>query len=1042
MERVPNKLREVIELLKAQDLRLQNGAFDLSVCRGNEKQQRKLQSDNDVVAFFAAPTQERVTFVVILAERAGGLASSMLADDGLVHLRIYHPNGGAATEKRFIPPRRGVREALATAVRDAVQQPPPPSVPLRLYAVGAGMYELLPVEDEDGANKLLRRCQLTRAVCRVTYRFPESPVTKQDAPPDESKHVVVNNTTKDAGKRVDVNSVQLGAAKCVVEGNAQPEATDHHDVSSIKLNAANCVKASNAQPESPKPTEKESTQLETAKAADEVNAQPVPSTSVERNVQPELTKPVDQGAIIPKLTEPSNESNPQSEPTKQVVQDSAQTPSTKHVDESSAPTKLPRTDGEDIVSREVGKCIDYDSSPSETTLCVLQESPLFVSASEDAPFLTSLAAESRRTSEDSTLAPLRASLEEPPRQKQLFATEEHPAVIVPESDGFSADGETVLDVEVECALGQSDIVVFPFSWRRDSTEILNSLHGTCMIALGVTADDDVHLYTRDGVPLRNEQQTRDLLSAALRAKKTRVGVVAWTGHPCTTGLPLQCHVSWGTQETVATCAVKPENALDDLRCAIVAEYDVACRAEDDLRFFLCDPDTGAQEELTREGAYSRIKEAVQHEAVLQIVVSNACRTPLRGFAERTLKNVSASFTAEVALLLGDRFHARDVVPFFEQCHEEIEISDEGAKDFLEVITLMLAESRVLSIQDLTSLISETASSCSEKGALDVLSRCVAIARLLAARRPFEVLQRFFRRLYRSIRQPTGAHSIPISMVTRQLAQAGLRDAKGMLRRDRTVLSELHEKEYTELLMRLFNSDANMVCRAVVAARLSGISTIRSRRVITKAEQELLRADYQYELRHAFDGIRSADVAKFLQAHGLHAEPRFRCLLGVVGALLATHPVQHSHHWLVERFKGKVADALDVKLRTFEDSVVPTPLLHRLCWDVLRPELHYLSLLSESQVASALACWAFFAVQLVCVNRQLDYPPVPLVDLHDFSPVDAEGVSVVHAGASVTASATAAAALPACHKKKPKIKYKYSYLCRDLRRDSRLPRPVK
>ncbi|RNF26034.1 uncharacterized protein Tco025E_01739 [Trypanosoma conorhini] len=648
-----------------------------------------------------------------------------------------------------------------------------------------------------------------------------------------------------------------------------------------------------------------------------------------------------------------------------------------------------------------------------------------------------------------------SAVEELGGPSRLVAAEEVPAVAVSgscETEKAAATDEGFL-IEIECTFGDST-VVFPFTWRMGSGTVLQALRAACLLALDVPLDDDVNLYDRNGVVLRFEEDTCQRLKGVLQSGRTRVGLVLWTGHPCTTGLPLQCCVTWCLQQVVMVCVVEPENALRDLRQAILEEYDAGSSTAIELHFFLTNNEEAAAEtELTESGAYAQLKAASRDGELVNISVVSPNRSPPWRSVGRRLSAAAAAFAEEVLHVLGDRFHSQDVLKIFEECRDKAGPFDNDANDFLTLIAVMLSDPRTMTLESLTSLLVKTALSCGEEGVIDVLGCCAVMAQLRAARRPFEVLKRFFRRLYNSTQIPEGAQGIPLAMVTRQLAQAGLRDAKGLLRRDRTILAELQEKDYTELCLRLYYTDAKVVSRAAVAARMSGISKLRSRRAMTRREQELLQKDYMHEIRHALDGIRSSDVTKFLLTQELHPEPRFHCLLSLVGSLLASHPVQHPSHWLVERFRGKMSDAMDAKIRTFEDSMVTTPLLYRLCWDVLKPELHHLSLLPESQVASALAYWAFFAVQLLCANRCLEFPPVPLVDLQQFSPVGLPISPVVLArngvvgGVAPAAAAGGgvgagpAAASPLCPKK-PKLKYKYSYLCHDLRRHPGRPRPLK
>ncbi|EKG01744.1 hypothetical protein TCSYLVIO_007248 [Trypanosoma cruzi] len=694
--------------------------------------------------------------------------------------------------------------------------------------------------------------------------------------------------------------------------------------------------------------------------------------------------------------------------------------------------------------------MDAVSDPPETAVSAARSASPLRELAKNGRQLLDGAGHLKQNDGDPPAVTLTAKYEEAPRPIMLVAEEKVPTVAA-SGRCHAMDAKIKkekLRIEIECKFGDSN-VVFPFSWRRDSASVLQSLREACLIALEVPRGENVNLYDRKGTVLHTEEDTCKRLESILLSGCTRIGLVLWSGHPCTSGLPLQCCVSWGTQQIVMVCTVEREMALMDLRRAILDEYGMDYSNIDGLHLFLSNGEMEAESELTSSRAYEQLKAASLHEELVNIRVSIRDGPSLCLSMERNLPLKTAAFVEEALLLLGERPHSNDVLKIFEECSGKTGALEKDAKDFIALVIVMLSEPRILTRERLTSFLLKTAAPCSEEGVLEVLNRCAAIAQLRMVRRPFDVLKRFFRRLYGVIQIPEGAKGIPLTMVTRQLAQAGLSDAKGLLRRDRTILAELQEKDYTELFLRLYFTDAKMITRAVVAARLSGIGKIRSRRVMTSRGKEMLREDFMHEIRHAFDGIRSTDVLKFLRSQEPHPEPNFRCLLSVMGSLLATHPVQHPDHWFVERFRGKVADALDVKLRTFEDSVVSTPQLYRLCWDVLKPDMHHLLLLPESPVASAFACWAFFAVQLICVNRHLEFPPVPLVDLQKFSlvglpisPVEIardDALNVVSLAAA--ASGGAAAALP-FRTNKPRIKYKYSYLCHGLCRDVRVERPLK
>ncbi|RNF01551.1 hypothetical protein TraAM80_06922, partial [Trypanosoma rangeli] len=815
-----------------------------------------------------------------------------------------------------------------------------------------------------------------------------------------------------------------------------------------------------------------------AKHVDEANA---PSEAAKRtdeaNAPSEAAKRTDEANAPSKAVKHADEANAPSNAAKHVDEANAPSNAAKHVDEANAPSEAAkRTDEANVpamsvrpskgtIAALVSSSGVEDASPNRELLGgVGGDNPsLVVSAARKVSVLGDASEERRRSASGAVPVTRSDAVAPPPRLTsaveasggpcRLVGEEKAPAVVASESCNTpnTEVTEERLLIEIECAFGDSN-VVFPFSWRMNSGTVLQSLRAACFLALDVPMDDDVNVYDRNGVALRFEEDTCQRLKDILQSGRRRVGLVLWAGHPCTTGLPLQCCVSWCTQQVVLVYAVHPESALRDLREAILEEYDAGCDATTDLKFFLTDEGGGTETELTENEAYMQLKAASRSGELVNIRVVNPNRSPPSRSVGRKLSSAAAVFAEEVLHVLGAQFNSQDVLKLFEEYREKSGPFDNGENDFFALITVMLSDPRTMTLENLTSLLVKSALSCGEEEVINILSCCSVRAQLRASRRPLEVLKRFFRRLYNSTQLPEGAQGIPLAMVTRQLAQAGLRDAKGLLRRDRTLLSELQEKDYTELCLRLYYTDAKVVSRAAVAARLSGISSLRSRRAMTREEQELLQRDYIHELRHALDGVRATDMTKFLITQDPHPEPRFHCLLSVVGSLLATHPVQHPHHWLVERFRGKMSDALDAKIRSFEDSMVPTPQLYRLCWDMLKPELHHLSLLPKSHVASALAYWAFFAVQLLCVNRSLEFPPVPLVDLKQFSPVGSPilpaaiarngAISVASPAAAAGGVGGGAAAVSSACQKKPKIKYKYSYLCHDLRRNPGRPSSLK
>ncbi|EAN83580.1 hypothetical protein, conserved [Trypanosoma cruzi] len=1063
VKHLPRTLREVVELLKAQDLRLQRGDFEFSVICGESSSPQQLLADGDVNNLFSSFASERLLFKVTLQERVGGLVSSMLADDSLVHLRIYHRGNDLVTEKRFIPPRRGVREALVIAVRDAIQQPPPASVGMQLYAIVGDMCDQTVLKDEDAINTFLRSCMATRSVCRLTYQFDNEGVINEADASIQTKNLDVNNAQMPPSDPIQANSATPQMPKrndgdgalCETPSRAEDESNALCETPSRAGNESNALcetpsraeDESNALCETPSRAGNESNALcETpSRAGNESNALcETPSRAEDES-----------NALCETPSRAGNESNALCEtPSRAEDESNAQASSVVPVNDVNSALVSKSSSHNGSAASEPLTQMDAVSVPPETAVSAARNASPLRELAKNGRQLLDGAGHLKQNDGDPPAVTLTAKYEEAPRPIMLVAEEKVPAVAA-SGRCHAVDAKIKkekLRIEIECAFGDST-VVFPFSWRRDSASVLQSLREACLIALEVPRGENLNLYDRKGAVLHTEEDTCKRLESILLSGCTRIGLVLWSGHPCTSGLPLQCCVSWGTQQIVMVCTVEPEMALMDLRRAILDEYGMDYRTIDGLHLFLGNGEMEAESELTSSRAYEQLKAASLHEELVNIRVSIRDGPSLCLSMEGNLPLKTAAFVEEALLVLGDRPHSNDVSKFFEECSGKTGALGKDAKDFIALVIVMLSEPRILTRERLTSFLLKTAAPCSEEGVLEVLNRCVALAQLRAVRRPFDVLKRFFRRLYRVIQIPEGAKGIPLTMVTHQLAQAGLSDAKGLLRRDRTILAELQENDYTELFLRLYFTDAKMITRAVVAARLSGIGKIRSRRVMTRRGQEMLREDFMHEIRHAFDGIRSTDVLKFLRSQEPHPEPKFRCLLSVMGSLLATHPVQHPDHWFVERFRGKVADALDVKLRTFEDSVVSTPQLYRLCWDVLKPDMHHLLLLPESPVASALACWAFFAVQLICVNRHLEFPPVPLVDLQEFSLVglpispveiardDALNVVSPAAAASGGNGGGAAAALP-FRTNKPRIKYKYSYLCHDLCRDVRVERPLK
>ncbi|RNE97441.1 hypothetical protein TraAM80_09313, partial [Trypanosoma rangeli] len=311
VERVPRTLREVVELLKGQDLRLQSGAFDISISHTDTGSLQTLRVDKDVAKFFSSSNLNDAFFKVALKERLGRLASSMLADDGLVHLRIYHLGSDVVTEKRFIPPRQGVLKALAMAVRDAVQKPPPASVSIQLYAVGSDICDKRPLRDEDAVNKLLRSCLAARSPCLLTYHFGnEGAFNKIDAP---KTHAPLHDT-KDIHPPSKTNQVN----------GAQPNGSSHDDKS--------------APSEAVKRTDEANAPSKAAKHADEANA---PSKAAkhadEANAPSKAVKHADEANAPSKAAKHADEANAPSKAVKHADEANAPSKAVKHADEANAP---------------------------------------------------------------------------------------------------------------------------------------------------------------------------------------------------------------------------------------------------------------------------------------------------------------------------------------------------------------------------------------------------------------------------------------------------------------------------------------------------------------------------------------------------------------------------------------------------------------------------------------------------------------------------------------------------------------------------------
>ncbi|CAJ15986.1 hypothetical protein, conserved [Trypanosoma brucei brucei TREU927] len=592
-------------------------------------------------------------------------------------------------------------------------------------------------------------------------------------------------------------------------------------------------------------------------------------------------------------------------------------------------------------------------------------------------------------------------------------------------------------VEVACSLEKKAPVRFFLTWKKASPKVFESFRNECLNALHLTDMDNIIIYDSNGVPLCNPSGVTAMVGEAIRKKRSCINVTAVRGHPCTSGLPLQCLFTWGTQQVMRALVLRPGCALEDMRSALAEECGLKEKDMGELSFRLVERGELDDMELTPDNVYKELKRVAENSCVVRIAILDRRRTSLIAFVVRTLCDAASAFAAEVEHVFGGHFTEMDVVPILTRCCDLSPLEGD-VKRYVDAVISNLEGSQVLRSDNVVKAVLDPVSICGEEVALSFLNRCIAVTELMSSHRPFEVLMRFFRRLYRSIEYPERTESgVPLNVVTRQLAYAGLSDARWLLFRDQPFSSVVHEKDFVEMLQRVYAGNPSLVCRVAVACRLSGISSLKSRRVMAKEERDVRRQHCRKEIAHAFDGIRPDEVMAYIHHYRLHGKPNHCCLLGTVSTLLANCSERLSSQWFVERVTQRCSVTMETMLQNFEDAQIPLPLLYQLCWDVLRPELHHLTLLPESHVASAFAYWAMFAVQLLCINRNLEFPPVPLVDLKEFTWVVPEKASAD----TVTDEADGAVAIalptpqPAGVAKK-KIKYKYSYLCHDLRRDQR------
>ncbi|PWU95360.1 Metal-binding domain-containing protein [Trypanosoma cruzi] len=590
VKHLPRTLREVVELLKAQDLRLQRGNFEFSVICGESSSPQQLLADRDVNNLFSSFASERLLFKVTLQERVGGLVSSMLADDSLVHLRIYHRGNDLVTEKRFIPPRRGVREALVIAVRDAIQQPPPASVGMQLYAIVGDMCDQTALKDEDAINTFLRSCMVTRSVCRLTYQF-------------DNEGVISEADAFIQTKKLGVNNAQLPPSDPIQANSATPQMPKRNDGDDVL-----CEKPSRAEDESDAPCEKPS------RVEDESDA---PCEKPSR-VEDESDAPCEK----PSRAEDESQCSPAKKPSRVEDESDAQASSVVPVNDVNSALVSKSSSHNGSAASEPLTQMDAVSDPPETAVSAARSASPLRELAKNGRQLLDGAGHLKQNDGDPPAVTLTAKYEEAPRPIMLVAEEKVPTVAA-SGRCHAMDAKIKkekLRIEIECKFGDSN-VVFPFSWRRDSASVLQSLREACLIALEVPRGENVNLYDRKGTVLHTEEDTCKRLESILLSGCTRIGLVLWSGHPCTSGLPLQCCVSWGTQQIVMVCTVEREMALMDLRRAILDEYGMDYSNIDGLHLFLSNGEMEAESELTSSRAYEQLKAASLHEELVNIRVS-------------------------------------------------------------------------------------------------------------------------------------------------------------------------------------------------------------------------------------------------------------------------------------------------------------------------------------------------------------------------------------------------------------------------------------
>nr|CCC46370.1 conserved hypothetical protein [Trypanosoma vivax Y486] len=1069
LEKVPETLAGVTDLLKQYDLRLQCNAFDLTVHSEEESQQKptKLTTDKDVVKYFKSHNYPSYVFTAIVSECTTLVGNSMLIDDSLVVLSIQHPCGAAPTEKRFIPPRRDVLNALTLAVEGTAPKHLSSTTRLELLLIDTDGQQTKVVDSEDKANLYIRACMAERKVCRLTYKVVDESLVSEAAKPmvpvgyrpgndtgakpgavanDEipgfmsptNENVSIDNTAE-----ADVDKGVEGAltpspgvvgeseeTQCIIEPKESIQEKCQTPVGS-QSNVSTCGTAL-AAPEGTEDRAKDAPSDVVAVTTCE-DAAPIAMEMDNASYKPETSIQNESSCCVELFPQP------QKAPAKAL-----HIPSPPKKLEGVKPSCLPQKAPVDWAKNGYGHAnesketeLNHTDTPSVPCLCTVKESIIVGESPERNVTLLGSLVELSLDEANLTYVGERIREEQLHQSHRELKKFEQNVLVLPQICNEDVPDEVVF--AINCAHENSQVVSFPFTWSKTAVNILATLQKACLEALKLSEDKPVVICDKRYVPLCSEEQIASLFRFALRSGSSCIDVVATEGHPYTNGLPLQCHFMWGTQHIVQSLVVSAENALEDMRTALVRECGLTNKTAGELIFRLSDKEACLDMELREGSAYEQLKKVVDPAKVLEVTVLDRRRTSPVAFLVRKLSDATAKFVNEVELVHGKHFEVHEVVSILERSLGFLCPSKgDAAKRYIGSIIDKVRPLNMLRAKQLEEIVTEQAKFYNETLVLLALNSSCGGTLLIASRRPFEILTRFFRRLYKSINIAERTDDgIPFSSISRQLACAGFRDAAGLLCRDNSVPLVVSEMDFTEMLWRLYMEDAGLVCRVAVASRLSGISTIQSRRVMAKEEREVLIKNCRRELLHAFDGIRADDIVKFLKQHRTEHNPHHECLLGIVSTLLANHPNRLSSQWLVDRFAGKVEGELDVMLRDFNDSRTSVPVLYQLSWDILRPQLHHLSLFPESQAASAFAYWALFAVQLLCVNRNLEFPPVALVDLNEFTyAVDEHVPAVAAMGQAEGTAATSGLPVHTPRGGKRKIKYKYNYLCSDLRRENK------